>query len=337
MNRRHYLQSLSALFATTLLGSCAQGGEAPQAKGEQPEQPQNASGKTQALSLRLPDDSHSFLLVSDLGRNGYYKQKPIAELMGNLASKVDIECVVAAGDTHHFNGVASIDDPLWMTNYELIYAHPELMIDWFAINGNHEYRGNTQAVLDYGKKSRRWVMPARYYSQTFEAGEQEEALLLFIDTTPLKDKYRKKGDKYPDAGQQDKEAQLRWIEQTLSQSQARWKIVIGHHPLYAYTDKEDSERSDMRQALEALLERYGVDCYCCGHIHSFQHIKPEGATVDYLVNSSGSLARPVKAIEGTQFCSPDEGFTLVNVADNQLTFYLINDKGEIIYQFSRQK
>lgn len=337
MNRRHYLQSLSALFATTLLGSCAQSGEAPQAKGEQPEQPQNASGKTQALSLRLPDDSHSFLLVSDLGRNGYYKQKPIAELMGNLASKVDIECVVAAGDTHHFNGVASIDDPLWMTNYELIYAHPELMIDWFALNGNHEYRGNTQAVLDYGKKSRRWVMPARYYSQTFEAGEQEEALLLFIDTTPLIDKYRKKGDKYPDAGQQDKEAQLRWIEQTLSQSQARWKIVIGHHPLYAYTDKEDSERSDMRQALEALLERYGVDCYCCGHIHSFQHIKPEGATVDYLVNSSGSLARPVKAIEGTQFCSPDEGFTLVNVADNQLTFYLINDKGEIIYQFSRQK
>ena len=337
MNRRHYLQSLSALFATTLLGSCAQGGEAPQAKGEQPEQPQNASGKTQALSLRLPDDSHSFLLVSDLGRNGYYKQKPIAELMGNLASKVDIECVVAAGDTHHFNGVASIDDPLWMTNYELIYAHPELMIDWFALNGNHEYRGNTQAVLDYSKKSRRWGMPARYYSQTFEAGEQEEALLLFIDTTPLIDKYRKKGDKYPDAGQQDKEAQLRWIEQTLSQSQARWKIVIGHHPLYAYTDKEDSERSDMRQALEALLERYGVDCYCCGHIHSFQHIKPEGATVDYLVNSSGSLARPVKAIEGTQFCSPDEGFTLVNVADNQLTFYLINDKGEIIYQFSRQK
>ena len=337
MNRRVYLQSLSALFATTLLGSCAQGGEAPQAKGEQPEQPQNATGKGQALSLRLPEESHSFLLVSDLGRNGYYKQKPIAELMGNLASKVDIECVVAAGDTHHFNGVASIDDPLWMTNYELIYAHPELMIDWFALNGNHEYRGNTQAVLDYRKKSRRWVMPARYYSQTFEAGEQEEALLLFIDTTPLIDKYRKKGDKYPDAGQQDKEAQLRWIEQTLSQSQAHWKIVIGHHPLYAYTDKEDSERSDMRQALEALLERYGVDCYCCGHIHSFQHIKPEGATVDYLVNSSGSLARPVKAIEGTQFCSPDEGFTLVNVADNQLTFYLINDKGEIIYQFSRQK
>ena len=335
MNRRVYLQSLSALFATTLLGSCAQGGEAPQAKGEPSEQPQAASNKKALSQLDLPKDSHSFLLVSDLGRNGYYKQKPIAELMGNLAEKIEIECVVAARDTHHFNGVASIDDPLWMINYELIYAHPELMIDWFAINGNHEYRGNTQAVLDYGKKSRRWVMPARYYSQTFEAGNKEEALLLFIDTTPLIEKYRKKGAKYPDAGQQDKEAQLRWIEQTLAQSQARWKIVIGHHPLYADTDKDDSERMDMRNALEALFDRYGVDLYCCGHIHSFQHIQPEGSKVDYLVNSSGSLARPVKAVPGTQFCSSDEGFTLINVADDQLSFHLINDRGEVIYSYRR--
>lgn len=335
MNRRHYLQSLTALFATTCLGGCAKGGEESHvpATTDRPQQP--TAGVAPVPSLDLPADSHSFLLVNDLGRNGYYKQKPIAELMGAVAERYEIECVVAAGDTHHFNGVASIDDPLWMTNYELIYSHPELMIDWFAVNGNHEYRGNTQAVLDYGKKSRRWVMPARYYSLAFEAGKQEEALLLFIDTTPLIDKYRKKGDKYPDAGAQDKEAQLRWIEQTLSQSQARWKIVIGHHPLYADTSKEDSERIDMCAAIEPLLDRYGVDLYCCGHIHSFQHIQPEGKKVDYLVNSAGSLARPVKSIPGTQFCSSDEGFTFVNVADDRLSFYLINDRGEVIYSYSR--
>ena len=156
-----------------------------------------------------------------------------------------------------------------------------------------------------------------------------------LTATPLIEKYRKKGDKYPDAGQQDKEAQLRWIEQTLAQSQARWKIVIGHHPLYADTDKDDSERMDMRNALEALFDRYGVDLYCCGHIHSFQHIQPEGSKVDYLVNSSGSLARPVKAVPGTQFCSSDEGFTLINVADEQLSFHLINDRGKVIYSYRR--
>ena len=62
----------------------------------------------------------NFYLANDLGRNGYYDQKPIAELMGNMAENVDIECVIAAGDVHHFEGVRSVNDPLWMTNYELI-------------------------------------------------------------------------------------------------------------------------------------------------------------------------------------------------------------------------
>lgn len=94
-------------------------------------------------------------MTNDMGRNGYYDQKPIAELMGEMAGVVDPECVFAAGDIHHFNGVASLQDPLWMTNYELVYSHPDLMLDWFPVCGNHEYRGNTQAFMDYGKVSRR--------------------------------------------------------------------------------------------------------------------------------------------------------------------------------------
>ena len=82
-------------------------------------------------------------MTNDMGRNGYYDQKPIAELMGEMAGVVDPECVLAVGDIHHFNGVASLQDPLWMTNYELIYSHPDLMLDWFPVCGNHEYRGNT--------------------------------------------------------------------------------------------------------------------------------------------------------------------------------------------------
>ena len=87
-------------------------------------------------------------MTNDMGRNGYYDQKPIAELMGEMAGVVDPECVLAVGDIHHFNGVASLQDPLWMTNYELIYSHPDLMLDWFPVCGNHEYRGNTQAFMD---------------------------------------------------------------------------------------------------------------------------------------------------------------------------------------------
>ena len=63
----------------------------------------------------------NFYVANDLGRNGYYDQKPIAELMGRMAETVGIECVAAPGDVHHFEGVRSTQDPLWMTNYELIY------------------------------------------------------------------------------------------------------------------------------------------------------------------------------------------------------------------------
>lgn len=339
MNRRSYLQALSALFATVTLGSCAgttsdkEEHRAAKADKANTIHPNPATGFEVPS---LPEDNLNFYLVSDLGRNGYYEQKPIAELMGKLAEKIDIEFVVAAGDTHHFNGIASTQDPLWMTNYELIYSHPDLMIDWFAINGNHEYRGNTQAVQDYSKVSRRWIAPARYYTKTFEAGEQESLEIFFIDTTPLIERYRGK-DKYADAGKQSIEEQIKWLDKALAASQAKWKLVVGHHPLYAYTDKSESERTDMRKHVEALLNKYQVDMYLCGHIHNFQHIKPAGSKVEYLVNSSGSLARKVKEIEGTVFCSSDAGFTLFSVNDNELSFFLINGKGEIIYQYKINK
>ena len=81
--------------------------------------------------------------------------------MGLLAERVDIEFGVAAGDIHHYLGVQSVNDPLWMTNYELIYEYPELQVEWLPILGNHEYQGNTQAVIDYFAVSRRYTSPAR--------------------------------------------------------------------------------------------------------------------------------------------------------------------------------
>ena len=44
------------------------------------------------------EKSVNFYVANDLGRNGYYDQKPIAELMGRMAETVGIECVAAAGD-----------------------------------------------------------------------------------------------------------------------------------------------------------------------------------------------------------------------------------------------
>ena len=112
-------------------------------------------------------------------------------------------------------------------------------------------------------------------------------------------------------------------------------MVIGHHPLYAQTDKPIEERTDLQKTVGEVLKKHHVDMYVCGHIHNFQHIRMAGDNIDYLVNSSASLSRPVKPIEGTQFCSPDEGFAVLSVNKKALTLSLINYEGKIIYQIKR--
>lgn len=279
----------------------------------------------------------NFIVVNDLGRNGYYDQKPIAELMGEVADVIGPEAVLALGDTHHFDGVQSVSDPLWMTNYETIYSHPELMIAWYAICGNHEYRGNTQAVIDYSTISRRWEMPARYYTNTFE-DDGTTVRIVFLDTTPLMTKYQKDTITYPDACKQDAQAQLKWLEQTLASAKEDWVVVVGHHPIYADTSKSESERLDMQRTVDPILRKYKVPMYICGHIHNFQHIVKANSSVDYIVNSSGSLSRTkVNAIDGTQFTSGDPGFSILSVSKHKLSLSMLDKNGNVIYTIEKEK
>ncbi len=281
------------------------------------------------------DKRFNFYLISDSGRNGYYEQKAVAKAMGDMSEVIEPEFIVTAGDTHHYNGVRSVNDPIWWTNFELIYTHPELLTDWYAALGNHEYHGNTQAVVDYTEVSRRWNMPSRYYSREFET-EGTTLLLVVLDTPPLIDKYRN-SEEYPDAAKQDMQAQLRWLDETLSESSADWTVVVGHHPIYAYTTKKVVERENMQDRVDTILRKYSVDAYLCGHIHSFQHIKHPKSNIDYIVNGSGSLGRSVKEIKGTQFCSGVEGFSIFSMDKKSMMIDFIDKDGKSIYSYTREK
>ena len=278
----------------------------------------------------------TLLIGNDLGRNGYYEQKPIAELMGTVAEAVGPEAFLALGDIHHYLGVQSVNDPLWMTNYELIYSHPELQIEWCPILGNHEYRGNTQSVIDYSGISRRWEMPSRYYTRIFD-NDGTRVKVVFIDTTPIINKYRADTTEYSDANKQNVEAQLQWLNNELSRDDnADWTIVVGHHPIYAQTPKQSSEREDLQSKVDPILRKHKIDMYVCGHIHNFQHIRKNG--IDYVVNSSGSLSRSdVSATDGTVFCDGQPGFSLLAATPKLLTLSMIDRKGNVIYQVTRSK
>lgn len=293
-------------------------------------------GIAQTTDFSFAEDKFNFFVANDLGRNGYYDQKPIAELMGGIAEQIGPEFVLATGDVHHFEGVQSVDDPLWMTNYELIYSHPELMIDWFPLLGNHEYRGKTQAVIDYTHVSRRWQMPAAYYTRSFDEGGTT-VRIVWINTVPLIDKYRKDTADYAEAALEDMDVQLAWLDKVLSEATEDWIIVAGHHPIYAETSKDESERTDLQKRLEPILKRHKVDFYIAGHIHNFQHIRRPSSDIDYIVNSSGSLARKVKPTEGTVFCSGEPGFSIVTADAQELSLRMIDKHGHILHTVSRHK
>ena len=310
-------------MALGAIASCANPGQAPA----------DHSAEWKALEKPL-----NFYLANDLGRNGYYDQKTVAETMGKMAETIDIEFVVAAGDIHHFEGVQSVSDPLWMTNYELIYTHPDLMIPWYPVCGNHEYRSNTDAVVAYSGISARWEMPSKYY--TFVKDEDGVTVrVVMLDTTPMIDKYREETDKYADASKSDYTEQLEWLDGVLSEADEDWVLVVGHHPIFAYTDKDESERSDLQQRLDPVLRKYGnVDMYLCGHIHTFQHIRREGCDIDYVVNSSGSLSRDdVQPIDGTVFCSNESGYSLITVDENELDLYMLDKEGNVLHTVTRSR
>ncbi|WP_298163892.1 hypothetical protein [Novosphingobium sp.] len=60
--------------------------------------------------------------------------------------------------------------------------------------GNHDYRGNPQAQLDYARTSPRWRMPQRHYQVSGAESGVPQLDLFVIDTSPTVHKYRDEVD-----------------------------------------------------------------------------------------------------------------------------------------------
>jgi len=281
----------------------------------------------------------NFIVTADMGRTGESEQQNIANIMGRFADKNRIDFLAVAGDPIHYAGVTCIEDPVWKERIENIYTATSLhAIPWYVVSGNHEYNGSVQAILDYSNVSKRWNAPARYFTKERAIGKRQKALFVFIDTSPLIDRYRD-DEKYSDAGEQDMDRQLYWLDSVLTASNHRWKIVIGHHPVHATTNKRECERTDMQNRVGKILEKRGVDIFICGHIHNFQHIKLEGSRVHYVVNSSASRSRPIHDpnFEGMVFANADPGFMSASICKNTFRFSFINHRNERVYTYTIEK
>lgn len=62
---------------------------------------------------------------------------------------------------------------------------------------------------------------------------------------------------------------LTWLESALTESDARWKIVIGHHPVWSSSGTKVEEEIVLREILRPVLCRH-ADAYLAGHDHMLE-------------------------------------------------------------------
>ncbi|HTD27918.1 MAG TPA: tartrate-resistant acid phosphatase type 5 family protein [Xanthomonadaceae bacterium] len=289
-----------------------------------------ASGESEAASSK---NVLNFIAVGDWGRYGEPAQRAVATQMARTAEKVDAQFFISTGDNFYPNGVASVDDPQWQQSYELVYTDFVLHNDWYVVLGNHDYRGNPQAEVDYTKRSERWHMPSRYYSVTKKIDATTSAQFFFIDTSPFIADYRKNLDKYAVDGQ-DTQAQLRWLEAELAKSKAKWKFVVGHH--HVYSGGKRSTQIELEQAIVPLMKKYGVQVYLCGHEHDLQVIQRPGGKITYLVSGAGAEHRPTGKTDGTLFSLSAFGFMALSLKADQLKVQVVDDTGATRYETTVQ-
>ncbi len=263
-------------------------------------------------ALAAPARAASFLVVGDWGRDGAQHQRDVAVEMGKTARALDARFVVSVGDNFYESGVQSASDPQWQSSFEQVYTDPALQVPWYVALGNHDYRGNPQAQLDYALTSKRWRMPRRYYQVSGATLGIAEIDLFVIDTSPTVHQYRDKAESViaRNVATQDVAAQLAWLDQALATSTARWKLVVGHHTIRS-GGSGHGETPEMVAQVLPILQRRGVAAYIFGHDHDLQHIQRDG--LHFIGCGAGSEVRPVVAVEGTKFCQARSGFAAISV------------------------
>ena len=251
-----------------------------------------------------------FFIIGDWGAGGIF-QKRVAEAMVTQAQKHKPSYIISTGDNIYPDGVESADDTQWKTKFEMMYNHESIAVPWYAVLGNHDYRNNPDAQIEYHAKNPRWNMPARYY--TWSAASNIDCFML--DTQMI---MQKKANE-----------QILWFEKAMSQSKALWKIVVGHHPMRSYGHYGDSH--NLVRDIKPIMEKYGAQLYLCGHDHDIQWIKNPSDTFTCLVSGAGGGARDTAYGDHTVFAATNGGFISMDIENMTAYISCINARGEVVF------
>lgn len=272
-----------------------------------------------------------FLVVGDWGRNGTQNQQQVANQMNRTALLTDAQFVISTGDNFYEVGVANVEDNQWKTSYENVYSGKGLQKDWYVVLGNHDYSGNPNAQIAYSQKSNRWKMPARYFTLVKNIDRTTAVRFVFIDTNPFVKQYLQNPTAYSDILQQDTQKQLKWIDSVLANSPEKYKIVVGHHPIYS-AGYGHGNQVELIAQVKPILEKNKVTLYFCGHSHSSQYLKRNDSAIDYVVAGAGSSTVELVLQESSVlFGTITPSFTLVSMSKDFVKTSFIDSTGKELF------
>jgi 3',5'-cyclic AMP phosphodiesterase CpdA len=237
--------------------------------------------KNQDLVLR-------FVAVADTGA-GDRNQYAVANAMNRHYSQSPYPMVVLAGDNIYTNGeIEKIRDVFELPYEQLLKRGTR----FYAALGNHDVRTeNGDPQVRYPG----FRMKGRYY--TFR---EKSVQFLMLETNPSAD--------WP--------GQLAWLERELSKSDAPWKVVVGHHPIYS--SGRYGTDANLVSMLTPLFKKYGVQLYINGHEHSYERTQPIDGTTYLVTGIGGAHLRPTGRSSWTGYSTSQFGFSSVSVYDDRL-------------------
>jgi predicted phosphodiesterase len=270
----------------------------------------------------------TWTVVGDWGLKIRYADKIAAR-----SKKAGSKFVTAIGDNFYNYGVKNLEDPLFKKIYEKVWSNKWFKTHkWYVIAGNHDYRGNLTAQIEYSKRSKSWTFPSLYYKVSRKLTPTESVDLIFLDTTPFAE-----GNGDP--------KQVLWLEKQLKNSKAKWIIVTGHHQIYSLRENE----ALMVQHIRPLIKKYKVAAFINGHHHTLEHHVEKGMHYIGIGNTAQSAYPSRMEVEGdakTKFVFPTKkqykklgrsgchGFgtiSLLSKSTLQVSFYGV--RSNLLYTF----
>lgn len=260
-----------------------------------------------------------FVAVGDVG-TGKRSQFKVAQSMMGYRQQHPFSLVLLMGDNIYPSGDIHQIKSVFEKPYNALLQNG---VTFRAVLGNHDIQSNQgEDQIRYSG----YNMLGRYY--TFG---DELAQFFALDTNP--------GHHWP--------AQLEWLEQTLSRSQAAWKIVLGHHNIYSSgwhgTLQHFIEawgpllghvpsHSMLLKQLPQMFAKYDVQLYVNGHDHHYERTHPINGTTYLTCGIGGAKLRPCHPSAWTACATSQFGFAAIDVFQDKLSIQGIGLNGNCFDQ-----